>query len=443
MVTSHKRPSGLFGFLIVWVGQIISLLGTATSSFALTLWAYETTGKATPLAMVGFFFAIPYVALSPFVGVLIDRGNRKLMMMLSDLAAALATAVVLLLYVTGGLEIWHLYVTAAISGVFQGFQWPAYSAAITMMVPKQHYARANGMLGLAGDASRVFAPMLAGALIGSLGVAGLLTIDLVSAAIAIGTLLFIHIPQPEPAEEGGETREGFLGEMGFGIRYVLARPSLLGLQMVFLVGNFWFNLAYTVLAPMILGRTGNDEFLLGSVQSAGAIGGVVGGLLMGIWGGPRHRIQGVLLGWFSLGFLGLTVVGLGQSFAVWAGGLFLVAIFSTVIDGSNQAIWQAKVAPDVQGRVFSMRRFTALLIAPFSLVLAGQLVDKALEPAMVEGGALASAFGWLVGTDVGSGMALLFVGCGLLTSLTGLSGYLIQAVRDVEGIIPDHSATVA
>ena len=363
-------------------------------------------------------------------------------MMLSDLAAALTTAVVLLLYTSGQLEIWHLFVTATISGVFQGFQWPAYSAAITTMVPKQHYARANGMLGLAGDASRVFAPMLAGALIGLLGVAGILVIDLASAAIAIGALLLVRIPQPPPAEED-EEQEGFLREAGYGIRYVLARPSLLGLQAIFLVGNFWFNLAYTVLAPMILGRTGNNELLLGSVQSAGAIGGVVGGLLMGIWGGPRRRVNGVLLGWFSLGLLGLTVVGLGQSLAVWAGGMFLIAACSAVIDGSNQAIWQAKVAPEVQGRVFSMRRFAALLIAPFSLVLAGPLVDRVLEPAMVEGGALAPAIGWMVGTGVGAGMALLFVICGVLTLLTGLGGYLFSAVRNVESIIPDHSATVA
>jgi hypothetical protein len=276
-----------------------------------------------------------------------------------------------------------------------------------------------------------------------LGVAGILAIDIVSAALAISALLLVHIPQPPPAEEGAAGQDGFFKEMGYGIRYVLDRPSLLGLQMIFLVGNFWFNLAYAVLAPMILGRTGNDELLLGSVQSAGAIGGVVGGLLMGIWGGPRRRINGVLLGWFSLGLLGLTVVGLGQGLAVWAGGMFLIVAISAVIDGSNQAIWQAKVAPDIQGRVFSMRRFVALLVAPLSLVLAGPLVDNFLEPAMVEGGALVPAFGWMVGTKVGAGMALLFVICGLLTALTGLGGYLFSTVRNVEIIMPDHSATEA
>jgi MFS family permease len=127
------------------------------SNFGLTLWAYQVTGKATPLALVGFFFVTPMVVLGPFVGTLVDRSNRKLMMMLSDLAAAFTTAVVLVLFATDNLQRWHLYITATISGIFQGFQWPAYSAAITMMISKEHYARANGMLEMAGTA-RAYRP---------------------------------------------------------------------------------------------------------------------------------------------------------------------------------------------------------------------------------------------------------------------------------------------
>lgn len=442
MENPQKRPAGMTAFTIVWIGQIVSLLGTAMSQFALTLWAYEVTGKATPLAMVGFFFVTPMVVLGPFVGVLVDRGNRKLMMMLSDLAAALTTVVVLILYATGNLQIWHLYVTATISGIFQGFQWPAYSAAITLMLPKEQYARANGMLELAGNASRVFAPLLAGALIGPVGLAGLLIIDLVSAAVAIGTLLFVHIPQPASTEAGREGRGNFLKEAAYGFRYIFARPSLLGLQTVFLVGNFFSGLAFAVFAPMILGRTGNDELVFGSVQSAGAIGGVIGGVAMSAWGGPKRRVHGVLLGWFCLGLLGQTVLGLGQALPVWAAGIFLTAFFGPIINGANQAIWQAKVAPDVQGRVFATRRLIAWLVSPVSRLLAGPLADRVLEPAMAEGGRLAPVFGWLVGTGTGAGMALMFVVAGLLAALVGLGGYLFPVVRNAEDILPDHDAVV-
>ena len=443
MQTPQKRPTGTVAFTTVWIGQVVSLLGTAMSNFALTLWAYEVTGKATPLALVGFFFVTPMVVLGPFVGVLVDRSNRKLMMMLSDLAAALTTAIVLILYATGNLQIWHLYVTATISGIFQGFQWPAYSAAIALMLPKEQYGRANGMLELAGNASRVFAPLLAGALLGPVGLVGLLTIDLVSAAVAIGTLLFVHIPQPASTEAGLEGGGSFLKEAAYGFRYIFARPSLLGLQTVFLVGNFFNALAFAVFAPMILGRTGNDELIFGSVQSAGAIGGVVGGLAMSAWGGPKRRVHGVLLGWFCLGLLGQTVLGLGRALPVWAAGIFVLAFFGPILNGSNQALWQAKVAPDVQGRVFTTRRLIAWLVSPISRLLAGPLADQVLEPAMAEGGSLAPVFSWLVGTGTGAGIALLFVFTGLLAALTGLSGYLFPVVRNAEDILPDHDAVVA
>jgi DHA3 family macrolide efflux protein-like MFS transporter len=438
----QRRPTGMAAFTIVWLGQIVSLLGTAMSNFALTLWAYEVTGRATPLALVGFFFVTPMVVLGPFVGTLVDRGNRKLMMMLSDLAAASVTLIVLVLYTSGNLQVWHLYVTAAITGIFQGFQWPAYSAAITLMLPKEQYARADGMLALAGNASAVLAPLLAGALIGPVGLLGLLIVDLVSAAVAIGTLLFVRVPQPPRTEAGREGEGSFLRETAYGFRYIFARPSLLGLQTVFMVGNFFNVLAFSVLAPMILGRTGNDGLIFGSVQSVGAVGGVVGGLAMSVWGGPRRRVHGVLLGWFGIGLLGQTLLGLGQTLPVWATGVFLLAFFGPIVDGSNQAIWQAKVAPDVQGRVFATRRFVAWLVTPIGQLLAGPLSDRVLEPAMAQGGRLAPVWGWLVGTGAGAGIALLFVVTGLLAALTGLSGYFFAIVRNAEDILPDHEAVM-
>jgi MFS family permease len=430
-------------FTIIWAGQIVSLLGTAMTQFGLTLWAYEVTGKATPLALVGFFFVTPTVAPGPFIGVLVDRGNRKLMMMLSDLAAALTTIFILILYTTDNLQIWHLYVSAFVAGTFQGFQWPAYSATITLMLPKEQYARANGMLEMAGSASYIFAPLMAGALIGPLGLGGILTIDLVSAAAAIGALLFVPIPQPAKTEAGREGEGRFVEEAVYGFRYIFARPGLLGLQTVFLVGNFFSSLAYAVMAPMILGRTGNDSLIFGSVESAGAIGGVLGGLAMSVWGGPKRRVHGVLLGWFGGSLSGLTVLGLGRTLPIWAVGAFLGSFFGPMINGSNQAIWQAKVAPDVQGRVFTARAFIAWLVMPVSQLLAGPLVDQVLEPAMAEGGRLTPIFGGLVGSGTGAGTALLFVVTGLLASLVGLGGYLFPAVRDAEDILPDHDAAIA
>ncbi len=438
MTTRAQRPSGMAGFTIVWLGQVVSLLGTAMSQFALTLWAYQVTGRATPLALAGFFYIAPMVVLGPFIGVLVDRANRRLTMMVSDLAAAVTSLVILLLYLSGVLQIWHLYITSFILGVFQNFQWPAYSATITVMLPKEQYARANGMMEMAGNASFVFAPILAGALMGPLGLSGIMLIDLCAAALAVSTLFFVHIPQPARTAAGREGEGSLLHEALYGFRYIFARPSLLGLQMVFLVGNFFSSLAYAVVAPLILARSGNDELAYGSVQSAGAIGGVIGALLMSAWGGPKRRVDGVLLGWFLSSLLGQVVLGLGRGLPIWIAGNLVMAFFGPLINGSNQAIWQSKVAPDVQGRVFMARQFLAWLIMPLSQLLAGPLVDQVLEPVMAAGGSLTPLFGWLVGTGSGAGTGLLFVVTGLLAATVGAGGYLFPVVRNAEKLLPDH-----
>src|SRR3990172_5318866 len=159
----------MFGFTIIALGQFVSMLGTGMTRFAITIYAWQGTGEATALALVGFFAFGPSVLLSPIGGAMVDRDNRKLVMMLSDLAAGLMTLAVLGLFLTGELQIWHLFVTGALSGAFESFQFPAYSAAVTTMLPKEQYARANGMISLVESASGVVSPILAGGVIGVLG----------------------------------------------------------------------------------------------------------------------------------------------------------------------------------------------------------------------------------------------------------------------------------
>jgi DHA3 family macrolide efflux protein-like MFS transporter len=404
-MSQQTRPTGMRAFWIIWAGQVVSLLGTSMTNFGLTIWAYEQTGQATSLALIGFFFVTPMVILSPTAGAIVDRSNRKLMMMLSDLAAGLTTIVQLTLLASGNLEIWHLYITAAVAGTFQTFQWPAFSAAITLMLPKEQYGRANGLLELADAASGIFAPLLAAALLSIIGLVGIMTIDVISFVFAIGALLLVFIPQPERSEAGRKAQSNLWQESLYGFRHILRRPSLLGLQLVFMAANLFSGLGFTLLAPMILARTGNNELIFGSVNSAGAIGGVVGGLAMSAWGGPKRRVLGVLGGWLLFGLLGGTLFGLGRSLPIWLVASFAAAFFGPIINASNQAIWQAKVEPDVQ-----------------------------------QSGSLAGAFGWLVGTGDGAGMALILVFCGLAIVLVTVIGYAVRAVRNAEDILPDYDA---
>ncbi len=437
-MSDSRRPSGMLAFVVVWLGQIVSVLASGMSHFALTIWMYQQTESATAMGLMQVFFITPFLLMSPVAGVMVDRYNRKLMMMISDLTAVVATFGVLILLAVGRLEFWHLYFAAALNGIGNTFQWPAYSAAISTMLPKEQYGRANGLMSLMEAGPGVVAPLLAGALLPVVGLTGLLFFDVATFGLAILALLLVFIPQPQRTQEGEQARGGMLKEAWNGFLYIFQRPSLLGLQLIFFAGNLFSGIGYTVLAPMVLARTGNNSLVFGSVETAGAAGAIIGGVVMSAWGGFKRRVHGVLLGWILFSLLGFVPMGMGQSLAVWIPAMVLSALFGPLINASNQAIWQAKVAPDLQGRVFSARRLIAWLAMPISPVIGGVLADFALEPAMRAESTLAATFGGLVGVGPGAGMGLLIVFCGLASALVGLSGYFVPAIRNAEDILPDH-----
>ncbi|MGH2523999.1 MAG: MFS transporter, partial [Anaerolineales bacterium] len=375
MQSASSRPSGMFGFTLVWLGQLVSVLATNMTQFGLTLWVYQQTESATALALMQVFFITPFLIISPFAGAMVDRYNRKLMMMVSDLGAGLATVTILVLQALGLLEVWHLYIASAIAGIGNAFQWPAYSAAISTMLPKEQYGRANGMMSLIEMGPGVLSPFLAGALLPLIQLTGILLFDIVTFVVAIGALLIVHVPQPPRTDEGRQGAGSIWKEAWYGFQYIFARPSLLGLQMIFFFANLFAGIAFTVLAPMVLARTGQNSVVFGTVQSAGAIGGVVGGVIMSAWGGFKRRVHGVLLGWILSSLFGTALLGLGRDLTLWIPAIVLTTIFGPLINGSNQAIWQAKVAPDVQGRVFSARRLIAWFTNPITPLIAGPLAD--------------------------------------------------------------------
>jgi MFS family permease len=431
------------GFSIIWIGQIVSVLASSMTAFAMTIWIYQKTESVTALALMEVFFLTQFLLISPIAGVMVDRYNRKLMMMVSDLAAGTGTVAILTLFAIGKLEIWHLYITSVLLGIGNTFQWPAYTATISTMVPKEQYGRANGMMSLIETGPGVVAPFLAGALLPFIGLTGIMLIDVVTFIFAIGTLLFVFIPQPQRTEEGRQSQGSIWKEAAYGFQYIFARPSLLGLQMIFFVGNLFATTGFTLVAPMILARTAQDSLAYGSAASAGAIGGVIGGIAMSAWGGFKRKVHGVLLGWILSSILGMVLLGTGQALPIWLVAMGFSWFFIPIINGSNQAIWQAKVAPDVQGRVFSARRLIAWFTNPIAPIIAGTLADFVLEPAMRAPGEFSNLFGRLVGTGPGAGMGLLLVFCGIGGALVGLGGYFVPAIRNAETILPDHDTLPA
>lgn len=427
-------------FTIIWMGQLVSLLGSRMTRFALMIWAYQQTGSATTLALIGFFAWVPYIVLSPVAGVWVDRLDRRWVLILSDVGSGVLTLLVIGLFQLGSLAIWHIYLLEAASSLFDAFQGPAYVAATSTLLPKASYGRANGMRSLAQDGTMILAPIMAGALLPFIGIGGIMLIDVATFLVAVFTLGVIHLPT---AYGGSETagKPAFGEELRFGFRYIFTRKGLLGLMALFMGIEFFATLTYfSVMPALILARTGGNERALGIVQATLGAAGVVGGLLMSIFGLPRRKIHAVC-GLCALSFLGGDLLfAIGRTVPHWMLASAVAAVFIPFISGANRTIWQTKVAPQFQGRVLAVSNMFTNAPKPFAYLLAGPLADRWFGPAMQPNGALAPFFGWIVGTGPGAGIGLMFVGTAILGALMSLSGYLFRAVRQVEDELPDYDA---
>ncbi len=407
--------------------------------FALLIWAYQQTGRATTLALVGFFTFVPYILISPLAGIVVDRFNRRFVLILSDIGEGLMTTAILFFYLNGDLRIWHIYLSRTIAGLFMAFQVPAYRAAITCLVAKTQYTRASALWSLADYMAQVFAPILAGILIYVIHINGIMLIDIITFLMAVSTLLVIHIPNPAPESTDRTTCSSFWQNFSFGFRYILQRRGLLGLLLIFSGINFFAGLTYfSILPVLILARSSGNEMALATVQATLGVGGIVGATIVTLWGGPKRLIHGILAGAGASFILGDILFATGRSIPVWTSAAFLSALFIPLIDSANRSLWQKKVAPNAQGRVFSVQGMAQQMSLPLAYILAGPLADRLFEPAMSSGGLLADTFGWLVGTGPGAGIAIMFLCTAVSGMLASVSGYIIPVVRNVETDLPDY-----
>ena len=441
-------------FLTIWVGQLVSTLGSFMTVFALTLWVWDQTESATALTLVLFFAQLPRIVVTLFAGMITDRFNRQRLMLLGDTSAAISTAVVGGLWLTGSLQIWHLCAVMAVHGCFSQLQQLAYSASIALMVPKAQYTRAGSLNAALGFAAAILSPVFAGSLYPQIGLGGIMVIDLLTFTVAFGTLLSVTLPQPpkeplkEPADQQlpeNQTKQPLnfsVRDLTFGFRYIKASPGLSAMVIAFTLFAIPNDMGRALYNPMILARTGGDAQLLGTVTTMAGVGGVVGALAVSIWGGFNRRIDGMLLGFIGTG-LSKLVLGMGQSAWIWLPAQFFAHLHTPLIFSSSNAIWYAKVPPAIQGKVLAADTLVGLLVGAFSPLLAGPLADYVFEPAMASGGWLAPVFGPWLGIGPGSGIALLYCGSAIAMVTVGSLGYCFTTLRKVEQLIPDADAAHA
>jgi MFS family permease len=413
---------------------MLSLIGSRISGLAIGIWVFNQTGNATPLALVSFFATIPMVLASGLSGVLADRWDRRYIMALADGGQAVGTLLLLLSFVTGSFQLWHLYTVTFFGSIFGVFQQPAFRASVTMLIPDEQRDRANAIQQLTGPVAGMIAPAIAGFIFTLIGVVGAILIDLATFLVGVAVVLRVHIPRPAQTEEG-EAAQGTLWQESLGgLRYLWSRRALFVLMMFTAVINFLVVGVITLLTPYILSRTGS-EVTLGIILSLFNLGAIAGAVIIGVWGGTRPRIHTMLP---ALIVVGLFLMALGMARSPWAlaAAAFLLMLPLPMIEAPFMSMMQAKVPPDLQGRVFAVTGQISMLLTPIAHLLVGPLADRAFEPAVV--GRDLNLVTEIVGSGVGSGMGLMFVLSGGMTAVLTAVIYAHPAIRNLEANLPDY-----
>jgi MFS transporter, DHA3 family, macrolide efflux protein len=432
----HYANQGMLTFGIVWFGQLISFIGSGVSSFGLGVWVYQSTGSITLFALISMFANLPGALLGPFAGTLVDRWDRRKALLYSDLGAGISTTVILILLLTGSLELWHVYLAMFISGTCAALRWPALNAATTQLVPKEQYARVNGLLQIVLVGRVLVSPLLAGVLIGCIGLQGIILIDFATFVFAVGTLQAISIPRPEETAEGKASKGSFLQETVYGWHYITARPGLFALMNLFSLVNFLMEMTIVLFTPLVLSF--GSPAILGSVMSLGGIGYLAGSVVISTWKGLKRRVHTIIGSMFLMGLF-MVVIGLQPTQLLVTAGTFMALFCLPILSCANQVIWQEKVASDLQGRVFAIRGAIVLATPPLAYLAAGPLSDRVFEPLMAVNGLLAGSLGRIIGTGQGRGIGLLVICVGLSVVLAAVAGYLNPHLRKVEDQLPDVS----
>ena len=383
-------------FFAIWTGQAFSLVGSQVASFALVWWLTKTTGSATVLTMATMVAILPGVILGPFAGALVDRWNRRRVMLAADGFVALVSAWLAYLFWSGSMQVWHLYVAMLARSLGEAFHWPAMQASTSLMVPKEHLSRVAGLNQTIRGGLNVVAPPLGALLLGLLPLHGVMGVDVATAALAMVPLLFVTIPQPQRTDAGqGSGVPGVWADVRAGLRYVRGWPGLMAILGIAMIINFVVNPAFSLMPLLVTDHFQGGALQLGWLESAWGVGVVLGGLLLSVWGGFRRRIYTSLLGMVIAG-LGIMVVGLvpGSGF-IWAvAALFVAGTTNPLINGPLHAILQATVAPEMQGRIFTLVSSFATAMMPLSLAVAGPLADAVgVRPWYAVGGIIFSLIG--------------------------------------------------
>jgi MFS family permease len=416
---------GMRSFLILLSGQSLSRLGSAMTSFALVLWVYERQGSAMSVALLTCFTYLPSVLLAFVAGVFADRWDKKMTMLASDCIAALGTVCVFLLHCTNTLQIWHLYLINFVMSLMNIFQAPASYVATSLLVPKEQYSRASGLQSFSRSGIDLLTPVLAAMLFAFGGLDVVLIVDLATFAAAFCSLLFL-VRLPSVPQEKATAKESFLRSGASGLKFLRERKPLLKLILYMAFINFIsYITGYGILPAMILSRSGGDTAAYGFVSSAMGVGMLAGSVFVTLMESAKRKTRVVFLAITVSFCFGDILWGFGRTMAVWMLAGFGSSALLPFMSASLFTIMRSHVPETLQGRVFAARDTLQYFTIPIGLFLGGFLADYVFEPFMRNASPVAEFLARLVGTGVGSGMAVMF----LITGAMGVMGSFLS-LRD-------------
>lgn len=416
-------------YIILWLSQSISQLGSSMTSFALVLWAYGQSRSALSVSLMSFCDYVPYILVSMFVGAFIDVHRKKSIMLVADTVAAVGSLSVLLLFVTGCLSVWNIYIINIVMGVTTAFQQPASAVAVGRLVPKDKISNVSGLNSFSSNLIIVFKPMLAAALFAVGGLPIILMIDLVSFIIAFCVLLFF-IPIPEQIERK-QHQSMFAGTME-GFRFLKTEKGILYIMLTMALINFFSRLTYeNILSPMILARSGNDSMALGIVNACMGIGGIVGGIIVSFKKESRYKASAIYV-CAALSFLfGDLTMAVGRNVFDRSFAAIAASIPIPFIMANQNAILYKKVPEEVQGRVFAVRNAIQYSTIPVGILLGGFLADYVFEPFMCSEAGSARMMERFVGSGAGSGMAVMFLCTGICGFAVSIASCFRREIREL------------
>ncbi|MER5648308.1 amino acid adenylation domain-containing protein [Streptosporangium sp. NPDC002524] len=424
-------PPSMKRFAAVAAGQLVSIIGSSLTEFAIPLWIYITTDSLARFALFSVLALVPGMLVSPLAGALVDRYDRRKVMLAGD-AGAFGTQLALgVLLWTGNLEIWHIYPLLVLLSVALTFQRLAYNSAIPQLVPKRFLGHANGVVQMVTGTAQLVVPLVAVGLMSLIGLEGILVLDVVSYVFAIGVLLFVRFP----GTMAWKRRESLVAEMVEGWKFSWGNRGFRGMLFFFAVLNIFLSPLFLLISPLVLGFATLED--VGRISFFGGLGVFLGGLTMTVWGGPRRRrLRGVMLSTLVLGLFCL-VTGLQQNLVLIAVGAFGMSFWLTVLNGVYATIIQVKVPQRFHGRVIALNTLIAWSTLPIGFGLVAPYGSTLFEPLLVPGGPLADTVGLVLGTGEGRGVGLMYVLFALAIAVTALVAMRTRTLSRFDEDVPD------